>query len=228
MLSEIHPLGTRMFNPVQQAQTWYQLFSEQEIQDHFSGPVPFASVIGLINSKVEQLGKQLVLRDWTHLDYTAVPFLQQPSYRLLLSEALVQNFNVVRIATTRHPIDQWLSLNRLSLVQGKISLEHYLVGYLRFAEAAKKIGFVRYEDFTRQPDTVLSQMADTLQLKYDSSYKDKWMFYKKMTGDTGGNKWKEIKPRNKPQLEQNLLDSFAVNKDYLSALDILGYEHYGE
>ena len=41
MLSEIHPLGTRMFNPVQQAQTWYQLFSEQEIQDHFSGPVPF-------------------------------------------------------------------------------------------------------------------------------------------------------------------------------------------
>ena len=226
MLSEIHPLGTSMFNPVTQAQEWFQLFSEQEVQNHFSEPTPFASVIGLINNKVEQRGKKLVLRDWTHLDYTAVPFLQQPSYRLLLNEALVQNFNVLRITTTRHPIDQCLSLNRLLLVHNKISLEQYLIGYLRFAEAAKEIGFIRYEDFTKQPDNILSQMTDTLQLKYDSAYKNNWMHYRKITGDAE-NQWSEIKSRTKPQLEQNLLDSFAANNDYLSALGILGYEHYG-
>ena len=169
MLSEIHPLGTRMFNPVKQAQEWFQLFSEKEFIDKFSQPIPFAAAIGLINDRVEQKGKKLILRDWTHLDYTAVPFLEQPSYHLLLNDALAQNFNVLRIATTRHPIDQWLSLNRLTLVHGKISLEKYLEGCLRFAEAANVIGFVRYEDFTREPDTVLGLITDILQLEYDST-----------------------------------------------------------
>lgn len=30
LLSEIHPLGTALFNPVTQASRWYDLFSEED------------------------------------------------------------------------------------------------------------------------------------------------------------------------------------------------------
>jgi len=227
LLSEIHPLGTWQFNPVKQAQQWFQLFSEQELEKYSSQPISFNSSIRLINDKVEQQGKKLVLRDWSHLDFTAVPFLPQPSYRLQLYDSLVQDFDVVRIATTRHPIDQWLSMDRFASIHGRLLLEQYLEDYLRFAQAAKEIGFVRYEDFTRQPDEVLAQITDALQLQYDPDYKSKWMQYSKITGDQK-NKWQEIKPRSRPLLEKALLEKFIANKYYWSALKILGYEHYGE
>ncbi len=226
LLSEIHPLGTKQFNPVLQAANWHQLFSEQEIKDIFSKPKPFNDAIGLINDKVGKQGKKLLLRDWSHLDFTAVPYLQKPSFRLLLYETMAQDFDIIRMATTRHPIDQWLSLNRLAVINGKISVEQYLYGYLRFAEQAKEIGFIRYEDFTRQPDETLKQITNTLQLSFDPEYKNKWMHYHNITGDPG-NTWQEIRPRSRPQLDQEFLQRFADNNDYRSALQILGYEHYG-
>jgi hypothetical protein len=225
LLSEIHPLGTEKINPVSQAVEWYQLFSEQEMQDIFTASYSFHEVVSLINERVEQLGKKLVLRDWSHLDYTAVPFLPKASYRLMLYDTLAPSFEIIRIATTRHPIYQWLSLDGLAVMNGIISVEQYLHGYLRFAEAAKEIGFIRYEDFTRQPDDILRQITNSLQVDFDPGYKNKWMDYNKITGDTLS-KQQEIKPKEKPQLKRTFLKKFEKNKEYWAALDILGYEHY--
>jgi hypothetical protein len=226
LLSEIHPLGIEKINPVNQAVQWFKLFSKQEMKDIFTASLTFNEEIRLINERCEQQGKKLVLRDWSHLDFTAVPFLPKASYRLLLFETLVPDFDIIRITTTRHPIDQWLSLDNLVIMSGKISIQQYLHGYLKFAENAKEIGFIRYEDFTRQPDETLRQITGSLQISFDAGYKDKWMNYDNITGDTG-NKQQEIKPKVKPQLKRNLLKKFKKNNDYWAALDILGYEHYG-
>ena len=170
--------------------------------------------------------KTLIIRDWSHLDFTAVPFLPKAAYRLLLFDTLVADFDIIRIATTRHPIDQWLSLASLQIMIGKLSLQQYLYGYLKFAEQAKQIGFIRYEDFTRRPDETLRQITGSLDISFDAGYKDKWRHYTNITGDTG-NRQPEIKPRERPPLKWTFLKKFEKNNDYWAALDILGYEHYG-
>ena len=45
LLSEIHPLGAKEFNPVSQAVQWFQLFSEQEEKNTFTAPLAFNEVI---------------------------------------------------------------------------------------------------------------------------------------------------------------------------------------
>ena len=225
LLSEIHPLGIKKFNPVSQAHEWYDLFSEQEMQDILAAALEFSDMVRIINDRVDKHGKKLVLRDWSHLDFTAVPFLPKASYRLQLYDSLVPEFDIFCIATTRHPIDQWLSLDNLAIMNGKINLQQYLYGFLKFAEKAKQIGFIRYEDFIRQPDETLRRVTGSLQISFDAGYKDKWMHYTNVTGDTA-NKQQEIKPQKKPQLKRNVLKKFEKSKDYWAALDILGYEHY--
>jgi len=227
LLSEIHPLGIKQFNPVRQAQQWYNLFTNSELQEYSSQSHTFVSVIRLINDRVEFLGKKLVLRDWAHLDFTAVPFLPEPSYRLMLYESLVNDFNLLRIAITRHPINQWLGLSKLHRVQDRLTLEQFLTDYLRFAQITKEIGFIRYEDFTHDPDAILEQITYCLQLEYDPEYKKNWMNYTNITGDRK-NTWREIKPWSHPQLEKSLIKRFTKNNDYRASLKILGYEHFNE
>ena len=105
---------------------------------------------------IEQ-GKILVLRDWTHLDFTAVPFLPRPTYQLTLADTLKQRLQVINTTTVRHPIDQWLSLRRLPIMQDNLTLEAFLEGYRRFAEHCSQIGFIRYEDFAHDQKLQLAR-----------------------------------------------------------------------
>jgi hypothetical protein len=59
----------------------------------------------------------------------------------------------------RHPLDQWLSLSQLAVVQGRLTLDGFLAGYRRFAEVASSIGFYRYEEFTAAPEAVMQAGA---------------------------------------------------------------------
>jgi len=225
LLGEIHPLHTSLYNPITMAAGWFGLFDEQEVKELFSRPLSFTRAIQLIHERVVRQRKILVLRDWSHLDYIGVPFLTQPGYRPVLYETLAQDFKIVHMATVRHPIPQWLSLNRLAVIKGKITLEQYLYGYLKFAEAAKEVGFVGYEEFTRFPDESLKRITGGLHLQYDPDYKIKWMYNRNVTGDS--DKWRQqIRPWRKPTVERSILRRFKRNKDYRTALDILGYEHF--
>ena len=225
LLSEIHPLGTNYFNPITQAAQWFGLFDDLELKEFYSTLIPFNNAMRLINDKVKLQDKKLVLRDWSHLDYMAVPFLPEANFRPMLYEILAEDFNIIHIATTRHPISQLLSMYRLALFKDNLNVEQYMHGYLKFAQAAKEIGFVRYEDFTYQPDEMLKQMTTALQLQYDPDYKNKWMYYRNITGDSD-NQLQQIKPLKMPILESSLRKKFIGNKDYWSALNILGYKHY--
>jgi hypothetical protein len=138
LLSEIHPLGTAQFNPLVQAQRWYGLLSSQDLLDlRARGRIAFADAIELIHRRASDSGQRLVLRDWSHLDFTGVPFIAKPAYRLLTADALKGRFDLRQICTVRHPLDQWLSLRQLAVVQGKLTLEGYLAGYRQFAEQAR-------------------------------------------------------------------------------------------
>lgn len=227
LLSEIHPAGGRWFNPLQQAHKWHGLLTEQDLARLRGGaPMPFHVAIALIEQRARERGLSLVLRDWSHLDFTAVPFLPQPSYRLTLAIALAPAFEIVHTATVRHPIDQWLSVSRLGVIKGRLGLADYLRGYRRFAEVAVRIGFLRYEDFAQDPEPAMALLCERLRLPYDPGFRERWMHYAKITGDTPpGPRPPEITPARRKPVPDELVAAFAGNEDYRRAIELLGYGH---
>lgn len=229
LLSEIHSSAVNQLypqlNPMRQFHEWYGLFTRADLE-RLKRPISFMEGIALIYRRCIENGKVLVLRDWSHLDYTAVPFLPAPTYRLTMVELLRQQFPVVNTATVRHPITQWLSLSRLQIMQGKLTLDMYLKGYRQFAECCEQIGFVRYEDFSSEPEVQLGILCERLSLAYDQGWRERWWRYTNMTGDMYGKReGTEIKAKPIKVEDQDLLAAFAQNKDYQHSLEILGYEH---
>jgi hypothetical protein len=227
LLSEIHPLGTAQFNPLVQAQRWYGLLSSQDLFElRTRGRIGFVDAIDLIRRRADDCGQRLVIRDWAHLDFTGVPFVAKPAHRLLTAEALTARFELLQVCTVRHPLDQWLSLSQLAVVQGRLTLEGFLAGYRRFAEVASGIGFHRYEDFIADPEGVARALCSSLKLRYDRGFKERWRDYTFVTGDVAGSRGGgEIQPVPRRPVPSDLLAALAANEDYLASLELLGYEH---
>jgi hypothetical protein len=223
LLSEIHPKGIKQYNPIAQADQWFGLLRQEDLATIKRG-MSFNDAIALIDDRCTAKGKTLVIRDWSHLDFTGVPFLDDPPYTLTLARTLARHFSIIHTASVRHPLDQWLSLSELSYIKGKIEPEDFLRGYRRFAEAAVGIGFIRYEDFTQEPDEKLHLLCERLKISFDPEYKDRWTRYKKITGGTRTNRGRsEIRPLPRRALEPQLLKRFEVNTDYQAAIELLGY-----
>jgi hypothetical protein len=230
LLSEIHPLGTAQFNPLVQARRWYGLLSSQDLAElRARGRIAFVNAIELIHRRAADAGQRLVIRDWSHLDFTGVPFVAKPAYRLLTADALGSRFDLRQVCTVRHPLDQWLSLRQLAVVQGKLTLDAYLAGYRHFAEQARAIGFLRYEDFAADPSTVLKELCRTLDVRFDRHFSERWSSYTFVTGDVSGSRGgAEIQPRPRRTVDPRLLDQVAVNSDYRTSLELLGYDHHSQ
>ncbi len=113
LLSEIHPRGGDTFDPLQQAFEWYQLVALPEVAMRpITNDADFVETIELIERRAHERAMTLVIRDWTHIDYTGVPFVEHPPYRLTLAEVLGQRFSLIQTTSVRHPTDQRLSLSK--------------------------------------------------------------------------------------------------------------------
>lgn len=230
LLSEIHPRSQKAFrnsDAIVQARQWFGLIDAEDMAWFKArSPIPFVDVIARINQKAEARGGRLLLRDWTHYDFTGHPFNENPSYRLRTAEVLAEKFRVVHTATVRHPIDQWLSLRRLAINDERLTIERYLEGYLRFAEKSREVGFLRYEDFTRDPDAALALLCERLETPFDPGYRERWYRYTKITGDKEGTREKrEIRPLKRRAVEAGLVEAFERDPNYHEALALLGYRH---
>lgn len=225
LLSEIHPLGTAQFNPLVQAQRWYGLLSSQDLAElRARGRIGFVDAIELIYQRAADAGQRLLIRDWSHLDFTGVPFVDKPSFRFLTADALAGRFALRQICTVRHPLDQWLSLRGLAVVQNKLALDDYLAGYRRFAERAREIGFFRYEEFVADPAAVMKELCRRLDLRFDRRFAERWSSYAFVTGDVAGSRSGfTIQPVPRRAVEPELLDAVHANPDYRASLEMLGY-----
>lgn len=224
LLSEIHPLGVRMFDPLQQAHRWYGLVSPDDLQRLQGQWIAFADAIGLIARRCVEQGRLLVLRDWSHLDYTGFPYAA-PVYRSRLTESLQGDFELVRTATVRHPLDQWISLSTKPAFRGRLDPGSYLEGVERFSEDAVGIGFARYEDFTRAPDDTLREICAALDLPFDAGYRDRWAEYANITGDVmRGRGGTEIRPLPRQPVDSQERRAFCALPAYARILRRLGYD----
>ena len=231
LLSEIHPAACRLFNPLQQAHEWFGLLNEDDIAVlNGDGPRPtFVNAIAVAELRARERGEYLVVRDWAHLDFTGVPFLERPTGALQTADALREDFSLLQLFTVRHPIDQWLSLSRLDIMRQEggnrtLTLEGFLSGYRQFAELAVAGEWVRYEDFTADPIDTMQRICTVLQLPYDPSFIDKWHQYQTITGDVqstrGGNTIKSL-PRR--EINHALQQRFDNDVNYQEICRMLEY-----
>ncbi len=230
LLSEVHPFANGgQFNPLAQAKAWFGIDVQAEAQNRGLTQINWLQAIDLIHSCLSERDEQLVVRDWTHLDYTGVPWVN-PGYELTTANVLSKSFEVNSIATVRHPIDQWNSVSKLGVVQGKLSVEDFLKGYRSFAEAAIETGYIRYEDFTHTPEDSTRQICSALKIEFDPEFITKWSHFTKITGDVssaGGGRAttsSEIKPLSRRVPAPEVLEQFRRSPDFRASLDLLGYE----
>lgn len=232
VLSEIHPrLGQvapqyqTAISPQQpfgQAQRWYQLFNPEEVKMlQTRGSMGFAEFMMEVHLRVERRGGVLLIRDWTHLDFVAKPFLQEPSFQLTTAQVLSELFTVVSYVTVRHPLDQFLSLAKLDVMRGHLPALPFFKGYRRFAETAQLVGYTRYEDFTREPDAKLAEISAALRLPHDGTALQRWHLNKFYTGDES--KHTDIKPIERKLLEPVQMEQLRQLPDYVAACQVLGY-----
>lgn len=238
LLSEVSPVPYRaitpatmvmcaQFHPILQAYKWHGLFSVEEAEMlSIQTSLDYATLIQLVQRRCEERGETLLLRDWSHADFTTHPPFPEPSYQHSIVEALRDHFTISNTYSVRHPIDQWLSLRRLVVIQGNVSLEKFLYGYRLFAEHCAAAEFVRYEDFVDSPETELQNVCRRLDLRYDPEFKVNWMNYSKVTGDLNQNRAETaIEKLPRREFEPDLLRQVEGNEDYRIALELLGYVH---
>ena len=228
LLSEIHPKGSQNFDPIYQSYNWFDLFTPEELGYlEEKAEITFKEVISLIYTKCEHVGKILIIRDWNHFDFIGTPFLENPSYQLTTATLLKDDFSIIHTASVRHPIDQWLSMRSLDIMNGKIELSVFLDGYLQFAEQCQKIGFIRYEDFISAPEQQIESLCDRLKINYDPQFINRWWKYDTITGETYSERGDIVKMKPVPRktMEDGLLEQFEENKDYQKIIKILGYGH---
>lgn len=223
LLSEVHPSAMRRHHPLHQSIMWYGLPTPAGLDDLLSGPANFTACAEAIAKAARAKGRSLVIRDWTHLDYTGVPYIV-PSLRLRTAEALSQGNTVHQGCTVRHPIAQWRSLRRLAIMnQAGLTVPTFFVGYREFAKVAARIGFIRYEDFCEAPDRELGRLCEMLRIDFDPGYRDRWHTIRNMTGDVLVDQGAEIKPA-RPIVDPHLEAEFRALPDYAETLALLGYE----
>lgn len=246
MLSEVNPAVKRLvehpmtqrtpdvvrllmqMDPLRQAHRWFGLLTPRDLEDlKARGRLPeFEDAIELIRTRAADRGQQLLIRDWSHLDYTAAPFIARPTHRRSTALALSGRYRVVAAAFVRHPIDQWLSIQNVPILRQRLALDVFLEGYRRFAEEARELGFVRYEDFTRDPDEQVRVMCERLELPFDPSYRERWCGYSTITGDTRGTRAQtEITPLPRRPVDDATIERFGESEDYRTAISVLGYAH---
>lgn len=222
LLSEIHPLGTHIFNPLAQARDWYGLLKPGDMDRGYS----FSDAIMLIAERCSGAGKTLVIRDWAHLDYIGVPFVNRPAGRPQLRDALAGRCDMRVCALVRHPADQWLSTLRLQVMTGRLGLDAFLAGYRQHAEQAVESGFIRYEDFTAEPLLHMRTLCEKLRMPCDPGFIDRWQHNRHVTGDISGmsrGSGARIRPLPRRVVDGSLARLLRGNPDYRQSLELLGY-----
>lgn len=231
MLSEIHPgNGNQLndFNALVQAGRWFDLLTvaDKEVlrrQQAENWPDwEFLDSIRLTQQRVIERGAHLLIREFSHADFMQTP-RTNPTYRSQVWEHLRGEYHVRRAAVVRHPLDQWRSMQSYRWARNRCTLEGFLYGHRRFAEMSVETGFVRYEDFCRNPAKALTQLCENLNVPFDAAFSTSWANYTKVTGDESRAPSGAILARTRPEPDVGALARLQHSDDYHISLQLLGY-----
>lgn len=229
VLSEVHPLGWANLDPLAQARDWFGLIGDSDLQGQDA--LPYADALALIADKARRKSRPLAIRDWSHLDFMPIGMGLKPALVSAQAAALASRFDLIRVATVRHPLDQWLSLAAMLATEGRpprqAELEAWLDGIEAFAAMAAATGFVRYEDIAADPAAGMAELCRKLDLPFDAARLGGWRETTQFsTGGVPGRAAsstaiERLEPRPAPP---HILHRLNRDRRYRQALELLGYE----
>lgn len=225
LLSEVHPANMAFTNPVAQAVQWFGLVDEAWVRRWRASGGGFKEFIGACAERCAERGETLVVREWSHLDWHGVPF-GAATMGSGLRDALGGEGSTREVCTVRHPMDQYVSLMKTPVGE-KLGMGAYLEGVRAFAHEAARVGFVRYEDFTADPDAALGEICTALGVAFDGGYRARWSSYTAITGDTAGvgraSGAGVIEPQARREPEASVAAALRSSGAYAEACAVLGY-----
>lgn len=230
MLSELHPTQPQAhrFNPLYQARQWFDLIRPEERATLRANalrerkPASFVRSIKLIEERTRLSGRHLLVREYSHADFLSTP-ATRAVFRSRMVDELGEFYLLRRSAVVRHPLDQWRSMQQYAASRGRCSLADYLKGHRRFAEMASEVGFVRYEDFCREPAATLQRLCANLGVPFDAEFSERWMHYDRLNGDMSRPPGLPIRARERPPPNDRLMEALLQSEDYRASLALLGY-----
>ncbi|MGQ8367489.1 hypothetical protein ACUNWE_19690 [Alteromonas sp. 1036] len=172
----------------------------------------FNANIAIANTHVESRGGHLVIRDHTHSDYcVGNKYVKRSS----IVTNLEQDFNILRIATIRNPIDSYASLIKNGWEHhSPKGFEEYCKRFNSFVAEFNRHDIIKYEDIVRRPKYYIKRIARKLDLPYNDSFIDTFSAFK-VTGDSGRASEKiEQRPRREmsPELKKEIRRSKSYKK----------------
>lgn len=228
LFSEIHPEANHYeyLNVTDQAARWYGMGEKEDVV----GTISFIDGVKRTRELCEQQGDSMVLRDWASVDFIGRVLVTNPVYRFRLDEVLAAEFNLRICSLVRHPLDQWLSSRRLKVYADKLDAREFFLGFRRYVEA---IGpdFVRYEDFTKDPERQMPRICGMLGVGYDPGFRVRWHENENITGDNknssrGSQKDNAHLIQTLPRraVDPALQAEIEANADYQWIVERLGYQ----
>lgn len=128
----------------------------------------FTASVGVLHAALSRQGRRLVVREHSHghfcmdLDWTT-----RPSVLAAIETVLP----VLPLVTVRHPLDSWLSLVALKWTNfSPFTIEEYARRYMAFLDDCGSAPVFKYEDFVSEPDQVMADMCDKLDLRLNDAW----------------------------------------------------------
>ncbi len=175
----------------------------------------------------EQKHKQLIIRDWTYMDFRSnISNNWKPKYKFSLIDEIGEISSIKTFAFVRNAIDIYLSL-------GVKNIETFSSEYLLYVNELRKEGikYIKYEDFVIDPISTMKEICNLTKLEYSNNFLDFQKNYK-ITGDnqlgsaSRGYSLFSIKKLPRKWVNYKKRTLIDKSKDLQEANRILGYKVY--
>tara|TARA_B100000212_G_scaffold342100_1_gene327595 strand:- start:14437 stop:15303 length:867 start_codon:yes stop_codon:yes gene_type:complete len=116
----------------------------------------------------EQKRKQLIIRDYTYMDFRSnISNNWKPKYKFSLIDEIGEISSIKTFAFVRNAIDIYLSL-------GVKNIETFSYEYLRYVKELSKAGikYIKYEDFVIDPIKTMKEICNLISLEYSNDFLD--------------------------------------------------------
>lgn len=221
VLSEVDPLSTMLaqkskFNPTDLIQLLEHSNRGASIEEKLA---LFRAAFAVLYDSAERKGLRMLVRDHTHSHFcTDAEINRRPT----TGEILAEQYETRAVITVRHPLDSWLSLVKndwISFQPG--TLDEYANRYWEFLKAYPNTRVLKYEDFADNPDVVLSEMCDELDISFPPEFRAIFMAHG-FSGDSG-RKSDVIGPRERRPVADDLMEQAYCSQAFQSLCQKLQY-----
>ena len=140
-----------------------------------------------------------------------------------LGDMLISKFPVRSIVTVRHPIDSYMSLKLNKWIHfNPATFDEYCNRYVTFLRAYEGVPIVRYENFIVDPQLILQDICNILDLPFNEQFLDLFDV-NKLTGDSGRSGG-VIEPRPRREVGADMSEELLHSKNYEILNTLLQYD----